>query len=81
MDSSEVKSYKEAGVVWAKAIKYAQKKAKDGLLLFDLAEGIEKLIVDEGAQIGFPVNLSINEQAAHFTPKFNDTNTLKERCS
>ncbi|MDD2531838.1 MAG: type II methionyl aminopeptidase [Candidatus ainarchaeum sp.] len=78
MDSSEVKSYKEAGVVWAKAIKYAQKKAKDGLLLFDLAEGIEKLIVDEGAQIGFPVNLSINEQAAHFTPKFNDTNTLKE---
>lgn len=78
MDSSEVKSYKGAGVVWAKAIKYAQKKAKDGLLLFDLAEGIEKLIIDEGAKIGFPVNLSINEQAAHFTPKFKDTITLKE---
>ena len=77
MDSNEIKSYKDAGIVWAKAIKYAQKKAKDGLLLFDLAEGIEKLIVEEGAQIGFPVNLSINEQAAHFTPKFNDTLTLK----
>jgi methionyl aminopeptidase len=78
MDSSEVKSYKEAGVIWAKAIKYAQKKAKEGMLLFDLAEGIEKLIVEEGAQIGFPVNLSTNEQAAHFTPKFKDTLTLKE---
>lgn len=78
MDSSEVKSYLQAGEVWAKTIKYAQKKAKEGMLLFDLAEGIEKLIVEEGAQIGFPVNLSINEQAAHFTPKFKDTLTLKE---
>lgn len=78
MDSSEVKSYLKAGTVWAKAIKFTQKKAKEDVLLFDLAEGIEKLIVDEGAQIGFPVNLSINEQAAHFTPKFNDTLTLKE---
>lgn len=49
MDSSEVKSYITAGNVWAKAIKYAQKKAKDGLLLFDLAEGIGKRIVEEGA--------------------------------
>jgi methionyl aminopeptidase len=78
MDSSEVKSYITAGIVWAKAIKYAQKKSKEGVLLFDLAEGIEKLIVEEGAKVGFPVNLSINEQAAHFTPKFNDTLTLKE---
>lgn len=76
MDSSEFKSYKKAGEVWAKAIKYAQKKAKEGILLFDLAEGIEKLIIEEGAQIGFPVNLSINEQAAHYTPKFKDTLTL-----
>ena len=78
MDSNEVKSYLVAGKVWAKAIKYSQKKSKDGILLFDLAEGIEKLIVEEGAKVGFPVNLSINEQAAHFTPKFNDILTLKE---
>lgn len=78
MNSSEVKSYLQAGRVWAKAVKYSKKKAKEGVLLFDLAEGVEKLIVEEGAQIGFPVNLSINEQAAHYTPKFNDTITLKE---
>lgn len=72
MDSNEFKSYVKAGKIWASAIKYAKKKAKEGVLLFDLAEGIEKLIVEEGAQIGFPVNLSINEQAAHYTPKYKD---------
>jgi methionyl aminopeptidase len=78
MESKEFNSYIKAGKVWAKAIKYAQKKAKEGVLFFDLAEGIEKLIIEEGAQIGFPVNLSINEQAAHYAPKFNDPLTLKE---
>ena len=42
-----VKSYLQAGRVWAK-VKYFQKKAKEGVLLFDLAEGVEKLIVEEG---------------------------------
>jgi methionyl aminopeptidase len=78
METSEINSYKEAGKIWSKAIGFAEKKAKSGVKLLDLAEGIEKLITDEEAEIAFPTNLSINEEAAHFTPKLNDVTTLKD---
>jgi len=78
METSVLNSYKKAGVIWANAIKLAQKKAKTDTLLFDLAEEVEKYILSEGAQIAFPINLSVNEQAAHYTPKYKDIQTLKE---
>jgi methionyl aminopeptidase len=75
--TSEINSYKKAGKIWSNAIKFSKKKAVSGVKLLDLANSIEKLIMEEG-EIAFPVNLSINEQAAHFTPKINDNIILKE---
>ena len=78
MDSEIIKAHKKAGVIWSSAIKLVQKKAKADANLFELAESIENYIREEGATPAFPINLSRNEEAAHFTPKFNDTITLKE---
>ncbi|MEW6528921.1 MAG: type II methionyl aminopeptidase [Candidatus Micrarchaeota archaeon] len=47
-------------------------------LLFDIAETIEQMIKDEGAKCAFPVNISINEHAAHFTPETNCARTIEE---
>jgi len=77
METSIISSYKKAGAIWNGAIKLAEKKAKEEASLFDLAEEVENYITSEGARAAFPINLSINEEAAHFTPKWKDTLTLK----
>jgi methionyl aminopeptidase len=78
MEKHEIDCYKKAGTVWASAIKLARKNAKAEANLFELAEEVEKYILSEGAQIAFPINLSVNEQAAHYTPKYNDAQVLLE---
>ncbi|MFH1221715.1 MAG: type II methionyl aminopeptidase [Candidatus Micrarchaeota archaeon] len=47
--------------------------------LLDIAETIEQMIEKEGARPAFPVNLSINDIAAHFTPTANDQRVLEEK--
>jgi len=37
--------------------------------LLEIAEGAEADIREKGGSIGFPVNISLNEQAAHYTPE------------
>ncbi|MFA6065358.1 MAG: type II methionyl aminopeptidase [archaeon] len=78
METNQINSHKKAGTIWASAIKLAQKKAKAETNLFNLAEEVEGFIVSEGAKAAFPINLSINEEAAHYTPKWNDIYLLKE---
>ncbi len=78
MEEKIIKNYKEAASAWKKAIHLAEKEVKEGISLFDLAEKIEKKIIEEGCGIAFPANLSINEEAAHFTPKYNDEYLLKK---
>jgi len=78
MEQKEISNYKKAGTIWASAIKFAQKKCKAGKSLLELAQEVEGFVASENADQAFPINLSINEQAAHYTPKWNDTYTLKE---
>jgi methionyl aminopeptidase len=46
--------------------------------LIEIAETIEAMIREEGAKPAFPVNISINEIAAHYTPEFEDKKELGE---
>lgn len=46
--------------------------------LLDIAETIEQIIIEEGAKCAFPLNISINEHAAHFTPHTGCEKVLKE---
>ncbi len=46
--------------------------------LLDIAETIERMIIEEGAKPAFPVNISVNSIAAHYTPSSNDTSVLGE---
>ena len=50
-----------------------------GESLLDIAETIEKMIADEGAKPAFPVNISINDLAAHYTPEVECQTTLGEK--
>lgn len=57
----------------AKEIKlWIKPQIKKGMRLLEIAELIEKKIYELGGEPAFPVNLSINEIAAHYTPSLND---------
>ncbi|MEM0144079.1 MAG: type II methionyl aminopeptidase [Candidatus Parvarchaeum sp.] len=49
-----------------------------GARLLDIAEAIEKRTLDRGAKPSFPPNISINQIAAHYTPKYDDKTELKK---
>lgn len=52
---------------------------KPGAKLYDIAEFVERKIVELGGKPAFPCNLSINEIAAHYTPPYKgDETALKE---
>lgn len=74
METSIINNYKKAATAWKSAINKAKKEAKEGISLLDLANKIENKIIEEDCGIAFPVNLSINEEAAHFTPNWKKEN-------
>ncbi len=51
---------------------------KPGARLYDIAEFVERRIVELGGKPAFPCNLSINSNAAHYTPYKGDESVLKE---
>lgn len=69
----DLEKTRKAGVIVRDTIAYARTHIKKGMLLKDIAEEIENFIRARGAQPAFPVNLSINEMAAHVTPSHDDT--------
>ncbi len=72
MDTEEIEKTKKAGEIAKQAVEYARSMIKAGMPLLEIAEKIEAKIIELGGKPAFPVNLSINEIAAHSTPSFDD---------
>jgi methionyl aminopeptidase len=62
----------KAGEIAKQVKAYAKTLIKPNMPLLELAEKIEAKILELGAKPAFPVNLSINNIAAHYTPSYND---------
>ena len=62
-----------AGKIAAEAKEYARKIIKKGMFLLEIADKVEGKIIELGGKPGFPLNLSVNDEAAHYTPSYNDT--------
>ena len=77
MNSHEAEMLRQAGEIAGKARDYGASLVKEGAKLLDVAESVEKFIIDRGAGIAFPVNLSINSQAAHYTPTHDDEKVFR----
>lgn len=70
--------FREAGKITAKIIEESKRLIMVGEPLLDIAEYIEQMIEKEGAVPAFPVNLSTNSIAAHYTPNVDDKRTIEE---
>lgn len=73
----EFEKYREAGKIASEIREWSKGLIKPGAKALDIAESIEKKILEK-AEIAFPLNVSLNDNAAHYTPSYNDTLTLKE---
>ena len=78
LEEQELKSYLEAARIASSVRATAEELAVEGAKLLDVAKGIEDEITKAGGGIAFPVNTSINEEAAHYTPKISDERVLKK---
>ncbi len=67
-NEEEFKDYFEAERVASSVRAVAEDAVKPGVKLLDVATEIEEETENAGAALAFPVNLSINEVAAHYSP-------------
>lgn len=78
MEKEIIEKYKKAGKIAANILQNCKSFLKPGTKLIEVAEWIENEIIRNKGEVAFPVNISINNVAAHYTPDFNDTTTFKE---
>ncbi len=72
-------SYKKSGEILSKTLDHAVSITKPGKKLLDIAEEVENFIRKHSAQPAFPLNISINETAAHYSPKIEDKSLIPEK--
>ncbi len=78
MKAEEIEKYRKAGLIAAEVKKLALEIIKPGVKVADVVEKLESEILKRGAKLAFPLNLSINEVAAHDTADLNDTRIINE---
>ncbi len=71
-DPEILKKYIQAGQIAREAREFGVSHVKAGGSSLELANAIESLIRERGARCAFPVNIGVNEVAAHYTPSRND---------
>jgi len=73
MKDEILEKYREAGLIAAKILRDGAKEIHIGTSYLDIVESIESRVIEEGAALAFPLNLSLNEDAAHDTASPGDT--------
>ena len=78
MDDETYEKYKLAGKILADARKFGSSLIKTGASFLEVANQVESKILKSGAGLAFPVNISINDIAAHYSPKNDDVLVFKK---
>lgn len=77
--SSISDKYKKAGKIAKEALAYGKDLIKKGAKVLDVCNKIEEKIFSLGAAPAFPVQISMNEIAAHFCPEDNDETIFEDQ--
>jgi len=79
MEDEVYEKYKLAGSIAADAREFGKELIKSGVSYLDIVNKIELKILNDGAGLAFPVNISVNDIAAHFSPRHNDRLIFQKR--
>lgn len=78
MDAEILEKYRSAGRILAEVLAEARPKVETGASLLDVANFVEDAIRSKGGQPAFPCNISLDRNAAHYTPSPKDLSTFGE---
>lgn len=78
LPDSDYESIIRAGRIACKIKRLVGGMVRPGISVLELAERIEEAIIRAGGQPAFPVNISINSEAAHYTPLIGDEKRIPE---
>ena len=73
-----VEKYKKAGEIAGTIRKEVLNFVRPGMNLLEIAEFVESRIEKYGGKAAFPVNISVNEIAAHYTPSIGEQKVVQE---
>ena len=79
MEEKELEAYRRAGRVARETLSWGAGLIKPGVRYLEVADKIKAKVGDEGLELAFPVNISVNDVAAHYTPKHNDPVVFTEK--
>jgi methionyl aminopeptidase len=77
-DALQLDDYIKAGKIAAEVREIARERDWVGKTVYEICEEVENQIKKRGAKCAFPVNVSINEIAAHYTAEPNDPITITD---
>jgi len=72
MDKEIIEKYKKAGKIAAEVLEYGKELIKKDAKVLDVCNKIEEKIFELGAKPAFPVQIALNDVAAHFCPEDDD---------
>jgi methionyl aminopeptidase len=64
--------YSEAGKIASRVLKSGAGMIRSGVSILEVVESVERMVSDAGAGLAFPLNLSLNDDAAHDTASIGD---------
>jgi len=73
VDKDVLDYYRQAGCIGGEARDFGASLLEPGANALEVVTKIEDFIRRKGGEIAFPATLSLNEAAAHYTPKHDDT--------
>ncbi len=79
MSQNYIQDYIKAGKGVIAAKKLIRKLSQPGVLLLELANKGEEEIMKNECELSFPINISLNEIAAHYSPPIDDQTTVPEK--
>ncbi len=79
-EEERLEALRLAGKVTYEVLEATLPKIKPGVKVLEICEFAEGLILEKGAQITFPVNVSINNVAAHYSSPIDDETVIPEKA-
>ncbi len=81
LTDQQTEDWKHSGKISAEALQYGKSLIKKGASMLEVLDKIEAKIVELGAEIAFPAQISLNEVAAHFCPEDDDNTILEDQVA
>ncbi|MFX1392930.1 MAG: type II methionyl aminopeptidase [Promethearchaeota archaeon] len=79
MSKDYIQDYIKAGKAVVAAKKLAREIVKSDALFLEIANQCEAEIINNGCELAFPINMSLNEIAAHYSPPIDDSTIVPEK--